>query len=147
MSGLTFEVRAVPAPQGSKRHVGNGIMVESSAKVKPWREAVRSEAVAAMIHTGDKTAVTGPVEVVVTFFLRRPKAHYRTGKHAGELRVDAPVYCDKRPDLDKLGRSTGDALTAAGIYGDDAQTAHLDIWKMYADPAPVGAVITVRALT
>ena len=32
------------APQGSKRHVGRGIMIESSKRVKPWRDAVRIEA-------------------------------------------------------------------------------------------------------
>ena len=34
-----------PAPQGSKRHIGKGRMVESSKRVGPWREAVRQSAV------------------------------------------------------------------------------------------------------
>lgn len=147
LRGLTFEVRDVPAPQGSKRHVGHGILVESSKKVKPWREAVRSECVAAMTATGVTGWRTGPVEVAMEFYLPRPKSHYRTGKHAGELRPDAPHRVDKRPDLDKLVRSTLDALKAAGIYGDDGQVATFgETGKWYADPAPVGALITVRPL-
>jgi crossover junction endodeoxyribonuclease RusA len=143
--GITFEVRAVPAPQGSKRHVGRGILVESSAKVKPWRDAVRVDCVAAMKDTGI-TGWGGPIEVVVTFHLPRPKAHYRTGAHATELRPNAPIHVSRRPDVDKLLRSTLDALTAAGIYADDGQVARLLVDKVYAGPGPVGAVITIRPL-
>lgn len=141
-NGLTFEVRGIPASQGSKRHVGNGIMVESAGqKLKSWREAVRSEAGAAMTNTNTPRLV-GAVSVVVTFFLPRPKAHYG----AKGLKTNAPITCAKRPDADKLLRSTLDALTAGGVYGDDNQVVHLAATKMYADPAPVGAVITVRPL-
>ena len=35
-------IPGVPAPQGSKRHVGGGRLVESSKKVKPWRRAVNA---------------------------------------------------------------------------------------------------------
>ena len=139
MNGITFEVRGIPGPQGSKDQFGR----ESSKKVKPWREAVRWSAVDAI---GTQPPYPGAVEVLITFSVPRPKAHYRTGRHAGELRPDAPAYCDRRPDLDKLTRSTLDALTAAGVYEDDARVAHLDVWDMYADPQPVGATITVRPL-
>jgi Holliday junction resolvase RusA-like endonuclease len=37
---LVITVFGQPAPQGSKRHVGHGVMVESSKKVKPWRQDV-----------------------------------------------------------------------------------------------------------
>jgi Holliday junction resolvase RusA-like endonuclease len=117
-------------------------MVESAGqKLKSWREAVRSEASAALTHTNTPPLV-GAVAVTVTFFLPRPKAHYG----AKGLKASAPVTCAKRPDVDKLLRSTLDALTAAGTYGDDSQVVHLAGAKMYADPAPVGAVITVRPL-
>lgn len=33
---IGFHVIGLPAPQGSKKHVGHGVMVESSKKVKPW---------------------------------------------------------------------------------------------------------------
>ena len=33
-----------PAPQGSKSHVGNGVMIESSKRVKPWRRQVAAAA-------------------------------------------------------------------------------------------------------
>ena len=37
MNDVSFNVIGIPGAQGSKRHVGNGVMVESSKKVKPWR--------------------------------------------------------------------------------------------------------------
>jgi Holliday junction resolvase RusA-like endonuclease len=114
---------------------------EIAAAVKPWREAVRSGAALALNAT-NTLPLRGPVAVTVTFFLPRPKAHYG----AKGLKASAPVTCAKRPDVDKLLRSTLDALTSAGVYGDDSQVVHLTVWKMYSDPSPVGAVITVRPL-
>ena len=32
------------APQGSKKHVGNGIMVETSKRLKSWRKQVEMRA-------------------------------------------------------------------------------------------------------
>ena len=46
MGALTFRVYGTPAPQGSKRHVGRGVMVESSKKVAPWRQDVVAAAAA-----------------------------------------------------------------------------------------------------
>jgi hypothetical protein len=40
MTLLRVDVYGLPAPQGSKRHVGGGRMIEASKKVGPWREAV-----------------------------------------------------------------------------------------------------------
>ena len=116
-------------------------MVESSAKVKPWREAVKW---AALEVLGGASPFVGPLDVEATFYLPRPRSHYRTGKNAHELRDGAPSYVSKRPDLDKILRSTFDALGEAGVWLDDAQVAVLTAVKCYADRRPPGAVITVR---
>src|SRR3546814_14230461 len=39
---VTLTVHGSPAPQCSKRHVGRGRMIESSQKVKPWRQDVQA---------------------------------------------------------------------------------------------------------
>lgn len=137
MSGLVFRVHGIPAPQGSKRHVGNGIMVESSKRVKPWREAVKWAALDAGVEQLD-----GPVEVRVTFHFPRPKSHYRTGRNAGVLRDDAPGFVTSRPDIDKILRSTLDALGEAGCWRDDAQVAL--VWTVKAYDSQPGAFIIVR---
>ena len=121
--GITLEVRGTPAPQGSKRPVrlGKGDnsrigMVESSAKVKPWRDAVRAEASRAFIAPH-----TGPVSVILLFLLARPKSLPR--------RVTHPV---NRPDLDKLVRSTLDGLKEGGAFKDDSLVISITTSKAYA---------------
>lgn len=139
-------VRGTPAPQGSKRHVGRGIMVESSAKVKPWREAVKSacwqaEAVAVVFPAPT------PVVVGVAFYLARPKGHYGTGRSAGEVKASAPQRPAVTPDLDKLLRSTLDGLGEGGLWTDDSQVVSVvaEKWYVCAEFTVPGARIVVSA--
>ena len=60
---ITFHVSGTPAPQGSKRHVGGGRMIESSKKVEPWREAVARVASA---HLLDES-LDGHLRVIIRF--------------------------------------------------------------------------------
>lgn len=131
-----------PAPQGSKRHVGGGRMVESSKLVKPWREAVVHAVIEARRAIGH-TTILDAVTVLATFYVKRPKSHFRTGANSHLLRDGAPAYPQTKPDLDKVVRATLDALTTAEAYRDDAQVVRLNVTKAYADDRPVGADITV----
>lgn len=126
-----LKVYGLPAPQGSKRHVGKGVMVESSAKVKPWREAVKA---AALEVRGDRTPLVCPLSVAMTFTFVRPRGHYRSGRNAHLLGTRAPIAPATVPDLSKLLRSTEDALTDAGIWRDDALVAeYLRAAKVWAN--------------
>lgn len=139
---ITINVAGIPAPQGSKRHIGNGVMVESSKKLRPWRDAVRHEA--ALARQG-AAPLDGPLAVEMTFYFPRPRSHFRTGKNAHLLRDGAPSAPATMPDLSKLIRSTEDALTDAGVWTDDARVVQCSASKRYV-PNPVlhpGAVITV----
>jgi len=124
-----------PAPQGSKRNLGNRKMVESSEGVAPWRVDVRAGVLAAMQAQGHGgfTRRT-PVWVGLEFVLPRPAA---TPK-----RRTPPAV--KRPDLDKLARAVLDALTSAGAVADDSQVVDLHPVKRLAelDETP-GCRITV----
>ena len=111
---VRLEVVGLPAPQGSKRHVGNGVMVESSKSVQPWRHAVAWAARAAM---GDREPLAGPLSVVVEFRLPMPKSRPQAVRDRGS------AHSSKHPDIDKLLRSTFDGLTAGGAWGDDAQVS------------------------
>lgn len=133
---LTFIVHDLPAPQGSKKgyynkHIGRVQLVESSAKVKPWREAVKQAALDALTEQQPAYPRDWPMSVTITFTLPRPKGHYRTGRNAHLLRDSAPIAPASKPDLDKLVRSTLDALTAAGVYVDDSQVVELHVAKGY----------------
>lgn len=123
MRSVAFTTIGLPAPQGSKNKWGG----EDNKRVKPYRDAISADAAAAM--TGD--LFTGPVNLSVDFYFPRPKSHYRTGKHAGTLRDDAPVYVATKPDLDKLLRAVGDALTGV-VLRDDSQIVLTDARKLYA---------------
>lgn len=142
---LVVVVHGIPAPQGSKRHVGNGVLVESSAAVRPWRDAVRAATETALGWNPNEVvrAVDDPegdpwapgrldaVELDVVFTLARPASHYRTGKHADQVKPNAPEQPVGRPDVDKLIRSTLDALTDSGALVDDARVVDVHAVKTY----------------
>lgn len=136
---MKFAVQGIePAPQGSKRHVGNGRMVEASAKVKPWRFAVSQAALETNEPMTDR-----PVMVQITFMFNRPKSHYNS---KGQLKPTAPLYKQTKPDLDKLCRSTLDGLTNV-LIKDDSQVVNLICCKIYAEEGELpGALITINAL-
>ena len=112
---LYFEVEGLPAPQGSKsfkgiaKKTGHAILVESSKKVKPWRQAV--EAAARKAQGPDWVPLDGPILLVIEFYMPRPKGHPKTRR----------TLPDRTPDLSKLLRSTEDAMTYAGTYADDGR--------------------------
>ena len=138
MSDVTVVVLGTPAPQGSKRHVGGGRMVESSAKVAPWRQAVIHSCVLADAYG---MRLEGPLRVDITFRLERPKGHYGA---SGMVKPSSPIYPVVKPDLDKLVRSTLDGLTDAAVWRDDSQVVELHARKAYATPADrLGALIRI----
>jgi Holliday junction resolvase RusA-like endonuclease len=154
---IRIVVHGVPGPQGSKTfkgraQSGKGIMVESSKKVRPWREAVKA---AALDKYPDHPLLDTPLSVGFTFYLARPACHFGTGRNAGILKPSAPLWPSATgsttPDLTKLARSTEDALTDAGIWRDDARVVtYHTLEKRYCSdrlgdlPVP-GAIITVYA--
>ena len=145
---VEFRVFGLPAPQGSKRHLGNGIMVESSKKVRPWRQDVM--ATSGRAYKGE--VITNPVRLEIDFFFARPKSHYRTGKFSDQLKPNAPIYASShgQGDLDKLLRSTVDALsfvTGGCIIRDDCLVVCITSSKQYANViTPPGAAIKVVEL-
>jgi crossover junction endodeoxyribonuclease RusA len=122
--------------------VGRGILVESSTKVGPWREAV----VAAATNQGHANLMLeGPVTIDVSFYFPRPKGHYRAD---GSLRDSAPFTHSTKPDIDKVLRSTLDALVQAAVITDDSRVQEVGARKLYAttNRAP-GALIYVEGVT
>jgi Holliday junction resolvase RusA-like endonuclease len=149
---LTINVVGTPAPQGSHRGFvvnGRAVVTQDNKKTKPWRQAVSAAAneqmLKPMAEGGQAGAQIGPVEVTIEFYMPRPGYHYGTGRNAGVLKPTAPTYVEKKPDVDKLVRSTLDALTDSGVFRDDAQVARLSAVKRYADAA-TGARITIIPL-
>ncbi|MFF8610841.1 RusA family crossover junction endodeoxyribonuclease [Streptomyces sp. NPDC015346] len=147
---IAVVVYGLAGPQGSKTPVGWGrsrktgraipLMRESSTKVKPWREKVQA-AIEQAIASGEARPITGPVYAHITFTLPKP--------------VRAPkrrrTYPAVTPDIDKLERSTYDAITKANAWKDDGSVIENHNRKVYpgehpdALPEP-GAVIRLYTL-
>lgn len=106
-----------PAPQGSKDHVGNGIMVESSKAVAPWRTLVAWSAA----KEWHRAPLLQAVYLQLEFVMPRPA---RTPKQT------PPAI--KRPDVDKLERAIFDALTGV-CWKDDSQVVDAHATKRIAE--------------
>ena len=127
---VSLFVPGKPAPQGSKRHVGRGVLVESSKEVGPWRERI---ALCAHSEMAGRDLFAGPVLVSLNFILPRPKS-------APKRTTPAAV---KRPDLDKLARACLDALTGP-CFTDDSQVTEMYATKRLAEIGETaGVAITV----
>ena len=132
---LCIAVHGLAGPQGSKTAVGYGrsrktgravpLMRESSAKVKPWRDKVQA-AIQAALLTGQAQRIAGPVRADITFTMPKP--------------VNAPkrrrTYPAVTPDIDKLERSTYDAITKAGAWEDDGRVIETHSRKVYPGEHP-----------
>jgi crossover junction endodeoxyribonuclease RusA len=132
---IAFDVIGRPAPQGSKKSIGNNRFVESSKFLPAWRKDVRLAAEHAVTVNGWEQA-SGPVELEVMFYLDRPSS-------VSTVKRPYPIV---PPDIDKLLRSVQDSLTGV-IYDDDAQIIRCLAWKVYADTRVPGAFIRVNELS
>jgi Holliday junction resolvase RusA-like endonuclease len=112
-------------------------MIESSKNVKPWRMLVAEAALATK-----SPLIKTPVRLSIVFLFLRPKGHYGSKG----LKPSAPAYHYTRPDVDKLQRSTFDALTGTLIH-DDSLIVGCAAEKRYCvgEERP-GAIITLIPL-
>ena len=126
---FSFRIYGEPAPQGSKRYLGNGRFIEASTKLKPWRAAIRDAAIESF--TG--FPFTDPIIVSVVFVMPKLKTVKR-------------LWPSVAPDLDKLCRSLGDGLSVdANIITDDSLIVGWLATKVYGDKP--GAWVTIRLAT
>ena len=145
---LTLRVHGLPAPQGSKKHVGRGILVESSKRAKPWRQDVK-------LDTRDQykgQPFAGPVSIAITFWLPRPQSHYRVlgGQLSNVIKPNAPTHSISCADgdIDKLVRCTLDGLSAkcgGVIIADDSLVVTLSCEKRYVT-AEEGCGATIQVI-
>lgn len=141
MEEVTFTIPGQPEFQGSKRYVGRGIMVEDNKRLKSWRlDAMLAAQKAAEGFRFER----GALMVEATFQYTRPKAHYGSGRNANKLKPLAPRFKVTAPDLDKLQRALGDALTQSGLIIDDALVVIWGANKLWGDVSETR--VRVRAL-
>lgn len=133
---LTVWIEGVPATAGSKEFkgldkYGKAIIRDSCAGNDQWKKDVALHVQKAMREAGYKAIPKDtPVIVNATFYLKRPKDHY---KKDGTLKPDAVMYHTKKPDTTKLFRSQEDALKVV-LWDDDSQVFFQTAKKMYEYP-------------
>jgi crossover junction endodeoxyribonuclease RusA len=146
---IEFFVPGVPKPAGSKRafclkkggvYTGRAIVTDDCETSRDWKCDVQRAA-----QEKANGILSMPLALEITFYMPRPKSHYRTGKHAGTLRNDAPDFHTTKPDATKLIRGVEDALTSI-IWKDDSQIAMQLVRKRYADGTP-GASIRILEIS
>lgn len=146
-TSLRFFVPGKPATQGSKRHLGNGVMIETNKNLKSWRVDIRT-ACQQSAQSGKNAGwdTSKPMRVGLHFVFPRAKNHF---KASGSLTSRAPLFPVGRlsGDIDKLSRAVLDAMTCIA-FDDDAQVIELSAKKSYCLPSDTqGAWITVEMLT
>jgi Holliday junction resolvase RusA-like endonuclease len=138
--GLRFTIYCTPVPQGSKRGWvipgKNGgkpraIISDDNTKTVPYRQAVTQT----IVHDMQQHRLESPwaikhvpVKLSLQFYFSKPP----TAKKSR--------FCPSvKPDIDKLIRSTMDAMTGT-IFKDDAQVVELQTSKHYGVPERVEIV-------
>lgn len=153
-SKSSFAIQA--GPRSSPHYTGkvgmrDGRTKASAEKHKSWRATVREAAEAAM---DGRPVITGPVLLVITFSLPRPKQHFLTHGDLSAAGRRTP-WPDGKPDATKLLRSAEDSLQDGGVLVNDSQVVRQHVAKEWARllgdeldilPRP-GVVIRVRQLS
>lgn len=137
---IDFTAYCTPQPQGSSRAFvigGKARITSANRKLKPFRQALTAEAIECAYENGHAVDERGaffakhiPVTLTLTYTFRRPASIPK--------KRSFPVV---KPDLDKIVRATGDALTGV-IYHDDSQVVEITCRKLY---GPVESVRVVAS--
>lgn len=122
-----------PAAMGNKRawigrKTGRAHVAErNSEKLRSFQNELRES----MRECAPDSPVLGPVSIDLAMVMKRPKAHFGTGRNAGILRADAPKVCITKPDVDKVLRAVADCGTSIW-WRDDSQVCAGSFTKRYA---------------
>lgn len=119
---LSIVVFGRPAPQGSKERGPAGQMRESSAYLPAWRAAVRVGAFQTYAAAGIDAQTLPVFPAGVPVYIER--CSFYVGPE--QCRAEGTLLPLGRPDIDKLLRSTLDALggaraQTARLFADDSQ--------------------------
>ena len=131
---ITFRVYGIPQTKGSTKSffvkkLNRVVTTNDNPNNRAWSLCVAQEAT---VHR-PAALFLGPVRLTLNFFLAKPKS----------LPKRKPSWPTKKPDWDKLARSTGDSMTGI-IYRDDAQVIEAHVFKAYSDQP--GVSITIESI-
>lgn len=139
---IEFVVYGVPETQGSMRAMPIGkraVVVQGGSKdgrrrLADWRNAIAAEARAWVAAHPGFVPLDEPLILGAEFYLPRPAS--------APKRVTEP---SKKPDLDKLLRAAGDAVTGI-LYVDDSRIVRIVADKKFAIGEPPCLRLRIRRL-
>jgi crossover junction endodeoxyribonuclease RusA len=122
-------ILGTPKPQPRVKAVRRGahVGVYTPSSADEWRDTIK---LALNRHAGKN--IEGAFAVKLSFFLPRPKSHFRSGKFSHLLKESAPEFHTKKPDCDNLAKLVLDVMTKIAYFKDDSQVALLYVTKAYA---------------
>lgn len=132
---VTVLVAGQPIPQPRPRCTcvdGRPRIYHDHKKVKEWRRKIH----AAILNT-EWRRISGPIEISMDFNIKRPRSHFRTGKHSHLVRTAAPKHhTDGGYDLDNLVKPVWDEMKRAEMIKDDSQAIKVTATKRWVSQSP-----------
>lgn len=141
LTRLPIRVYGEPKPQPRIKAYLKGVKagIYTPGNANGWKAAVAREAL--NLADGAQFEEGKPLDLLVFFYLPRPKSHY----NKSGLKSTAPAYHTTKPDVDNLLKSTVDALVDSGVIPDDKTIMSITTTKQYAwNDNDMGAMITIR---
>lgn len=131
MKTLEFFAHGTPKAQPRARACirGKHAGVFDPGTADGWKYQVR----AAAKDKWDGKTMEGPLNVTMTFYFPRPKAHLKAN---GDLRLGAPAFHAQKPDRDNCEKAVLDALTGLGVFKDDCQVCGGPVLKRWSPTTP-----------
>ena len=121
-----YIIEGNPIAQQRHRHTKRGFTYDPlSNEKKVTRLQIKSQ-------QKKKLLTEGSVYMFITFYMKRPKSHYRTGKFSHMLKSDEEINHTKKPDIDNLCKYLFDCCSKV-LFKDDSQICSLTALKMYSD--------------
>jgi Holliday junction resolvase RusA-like endonuclease len=137
-----------PRPRAFARKMGAKYVarVYDSDVADEWKRAVDQAIVKAYSEHKPAFEDHRPFEVVMTFWMRRPKSHFNAH---GFVKPSMPMRNAQKPDADNLVKLVLDRITRLElIWRDDSQVAYLTIAKYWSDKDEnVGCNLTLQPLS
>ena len=123
---IKFTIPDSPKPLKRHRSTRTGRMYDPSSKDKKdiWLQIEKFK---------PKTPLVGDIMLKLTFYMPRPKSHYRSGKYKHLLKDNMPVRHRNKPDLDNLVKMVSYIIQPQMIV-DDSQICILLAEKEYGQP-------------
>ena len=120
-------VRVEGTPKPQKRHrtsSRNGFTrsYDPSSKDKSLFEK--------LLLQGNIKKLKGAISLTLTFYMPRPKHHYRTGKFKNKLKDTSPILHTNKPDIDNLIKFVLDCGNGI-LWEDDSTICQIEAHKIY----------------